>query len=153
MMGDIISQPPIPKRVVGEDTKTKRFFAGSKKSQIRLKQLYFDPIEELVNQYRLLSAEVDRQEKIRNREIIELTTTGKERAYRAEIHHALFDKMTKIAGELLRYGYGRVPELNVTENRAPASLVVNLTKKGDQYVVNEPEPVTDDEDYEEESYE
>ena len=155
-MSEANKQPAIPRKMeVGSSNETirKRFVAGGKRSQMRLRQLYFDPIEELVTRYRQLEQELAYQEKLRSREIIELTPTGKERAYRAEIHHAIYDKLMKIGADLLRYGYGRVPEANIVETKSPGPLVVNLTKKGDQYVVNDIEPPTDDEDYEEDEYE
>lgn len=152
-MSDTVEQPPIPRgRLPGDSiaTKTKRFVAGGRKSQVRLQQLYHDPIEELVNKYRTLQKEIGYQEKLRSREIVEMTPSGKERAYRAEVHLKLHEIQIKIASDLLRYGYGRVPELNVVETKALPSLTVNLTKKGEQYVLNDKDPFAeeyeDDED-------
>jgi hypothetical protein len=116
-------------------------FKGGVRSQRRLQDLGFDPIGELVGTYRKLQEEIKHQEAIRDGVRVELTLKGTPKAYRPDIHHALYDRLTKIASELLRYGYGRVPELNAPETKPPAALVVNLTKKGEQYVVNDDEPI------------
>ena len=110
---------------------------GSHKSVAKLRQLEFDPITTLVMQYRKIESELERQEKIRSGEVVELKADGTPKAYRVDIHMSLFDKLTNISKELLRYGYGRVPELNVLEQRAPMPLIVNLTRKGEQFVVND----------------
>jgi hypothetical protein len=123
------------------------FNAGSSRSVGRLKYLNFDPIGELVDNYRKLQYEIERQEKIRDGAIVELSSTGKPKAYRAEVHHALYDKMIAIGDKLLRYGYGRVPETTIIEEKRPMPLVVNLTKKGDQYIVNDEQLITDDGEY------
>ena len=117
-----------------------KFHAGGNKSVNRLRQLQYDPIGELVAKYRMLEAEIARQEKIRDGVIVELTATGKPKSYRAEVHHALFDKMIAIGDKLLRYGYGRVPETTIVEERKPQPLIVNLTKKGDVYIANDVQP-------------
>ena len=114
-----------------------KFHAGGHKSVTRLRQLQYDPIGELVENYRKLQYEIERQEKIRDGIIVELTATGKPKNYRAEVHHALYDKLIAIGDKLLRYGYGRVPETVLVEEKKPLPLIVNLTKKGDTYVVND----------------
>ena len=123
--------------------KHKRFKTGSKSSVTRLQQLYFDPIEELVKKYREIEEEIAYQQRMRAGTVIELTSTGKVRAYRAEIHHALYDKLIKVGESLVRYKYGRVPELQNEKDNAPPSFIVNLTSKGDQYIINEP-PLLED---------
>jgi len=109
--------------------------SGAHRSAIRLRTLKFDPISTLVSQYRALEKEIERQEQIRLGMIVELNAQGKPRAYRPEVHHALYDKLTTISDKLLRYAYSRVPE-EVFEDKPTAPLVVNLTKKGETYVVN-----------------
>lgn len=138
----LIEQPPIRG---GVNAGYKQFHRGGPKSVARLRNLNFDPIGDLVKQHGKITAEIEHQEKMRSGEIIELTPAGKSRAYRPEIHHALYDKLLVIGKELLRYGYGRVPE-QVNENVvAPQPLIVNLTKKGDVYMVN-PQADIDDVD-------
>lgn len=133
--GDSEKQPA--GRMVG----VPNYKAGGPRSVSRLKHLNFDPIGELVDTYRKIQAELVVQEKIRDGDIIQLTSQGKPRAYRPEVHHALFDKLTNIGEKLLRYGYGRVPEQGIQEEKPKPSFVVNLTRKGEQYVVSEPDDV------------
>lgn len=115
------------------------FRAGTRRSVGRLAQLGFDPIGELVAKYRKLEAELERQEQIRNGEIVELGASGKARAYRPEIHHEIYNKLLLISKELLRYGYGRVPETQIIEENRTPSFVVNLTAPGQKYIVSAPE--------------
>lgn len=117
-----------------------KFHAGGRKSVARLTQLRYDPIGELVTNYRRLEAELERQEKIRDGIIVELTATGKPKSYRPEVHHAIYDKLIAIGDKLLRYGYGRVPETTIVEEKKPMPLIVNLTKKGEVYVANDTQP-------------
>lgn len=133
-MADDIKQPPIKG---GRTPGIPQFQAGGHKSVLRLRQMQYDPIGELVENYRKLQYEIERQEKIRDGIIVELTATGKPKNYRAEVHHALYDKLIAIGDKLLRYGYGRVPETVLVEEKKPLPLIVNLTKKGDTYVVND----------------
>ena len=147
-MADVIKQPPLRG---GRPPGIPQFQAGGQKSVARLRQLQYDPIGELVANYRKLEAEVERQEKIRDGIIVELGSNGKPRAYRAEVHHAIYDKLIAIGDKLLRYGYGRVPETTIIEDRKPQPLIVNLTKKGDVYVANEqPDQLEFGEDLEDE---
>jgi hypothetical protein len=114
-----------------------RFQAGGKRSVRRLETLNFDPIGELVASYRKLEEEIAYQEKLRSGAIVEMNPgTGRARAYRPELHHAMFDRKIVIAEKLLRYGYGRVPETTFVEEKKPQALIVNLTKKGETYVIN-----------------
>lgn len=136
-MAEDIKQPPLRG---GRPPGIPQFQAGGQKSVLRLRQLQYDPIGELVETYNKLKAELERQEKIRDGIIVELNSSGKPRAYRAEVHHAIYDKLIAIGDKLLRYGYGRVPETLLVEERKPQPLVVNLTKKGDTYVVNDEMP-------------
>ena len=144
-MADDIKQPPLRG---GRPPGIPQFQAGGQKSVARLRQLQYDPIGELVETYNKLKSELERQEKIRDGLTVELGSNGKPRAYRAEVHHAIYDKLIAIGDKLLRYGYGRVPETLLVEEKKPQPLVVNLTKKGDTYVVNDemPDAILGDED-------
>ena len=112
---------------------------GFPKSQERLLQLRFDPIKELVNLYHRLKAEDVYHQKVRDGSIVPLTAAGKVRPYNADAHLAVLDKLQKTASDLLRYGYGRVPE-SVSIEPGPSGLVINLTREGDVYEIN---PVRD----------
>lgn len=107
------------------------------KSAAKLVSLNFDPIEKLVEQYTVLQKEIEYQEKLRNNEIIEVNAKGAVRTYRAEIHMSLYDKLINISEKLTRYGYGRVPETTIVEDKRIPPLVVQLTQEGDTYNINE----------------
>jgi hypothetical protein len=152
MENNIPQQPPIkPGFTTAKTTNNPRrialFQKGAKRSQERLKQLYYDPIEKLVNDYKEIEEEIAYQRKLRSGEIVELTPTGRVKNYRPEIHHALYDKKISIAKELLRYGYARVPEVLETMDNSPKSLIVNLTKKGETYEINKEQPQQEDDFY------
>ena len=133
-MSSEIKQPPVKG---GRPPGIPQWEHGGVKANIRLQSLQFDPIGELVKRYRQLEKELQRQEDIRDGIVIERLGNGKARAYRPEVHHAIYDRLIAISDKLLRYGYGRVPEVSITENRPPQALIVNLTKKGEQYVLND----------------
>lgn len=110
---------------------------GGKKSWARLRQLGFDPIGELVETYRKLQKELEYHEKLQSGEMVQLSTvTGRPLAYRAEVHLSVYDRLITIGDKLLRFGYGRVPE--ISEDRRPVvpALTVNLTKPGETFVIN-----------------
>ena len=134
---DVIEQPPLPRRSSGVQLGHPIYQAGHQRAVKRLEILRFDPIQELVEKYRKLEAELERYESIRAGAIVELKADGKPRAYNYEAHYAIYDKLLSVASTLLRYNYGRVPELNVLETRQPQPLIINLTNKGDKYVVND----------------
>ena len=134
MSSAIVEQPPLRG---GRNAGYTQYHRGGPKSVARLRNLQFDPIGELVAKYRKLESEIEYQEKIKTGEIQELGPGGRVRAYRPEVHHALYDKLITIGKELLRYGYGRVPEQVNNEQAIPQPLIVNLTAKGEVYVVNE----------------
>ena len=131
------SQPPIKG---GRELGSTLFHSGGLRSRARLEQLRFDPIGELVAKYRELEKEVELQENIRDGKIVQMTNAGKPRAYRPEVHHALYDKLISIAEKLLRYNYGRVPEVEELKKRAPAALVVQLTQAGETYSIGDALP-------------
>ena len=143
MSGAIVEQPPLRG---GRNAGYTQYHRGGPKSVARLRNLQFDPIGELVAKYRKLESEIEYQEKIKTGEIQELGPGGRVRAYRPEVHHALYDKLITIGKELLRYGYGRVPEQVNNEQAVPQPLIVNLTAKGEVYVVNEEASGGDEDD-------
>lgn len=129
---------PVPK------LRKTRIDAGSKRADYRLSQLEFDPIEKLVMVFNKIDTEIARQEQRRDGTLVELTHTGKVRPYVPEQHFALFDRQINIGEKLLRYRYGRVPEGIANGDKRPGTLVVQLTKKGDEYVINgEPSELPD----------
>lgn len=137
-MAEDIKQPAYKTNKAAMVRHTPIYNRGSPNAVARLKCLGFDPIKKLVDSYEEIQGEIERQKKIRAGEIVELTATGKPRAYRAEIHHALIAQRDKIANDLLRYGYKRVPENDTPERKSTPTLTVELTAKGETYVVNPP---------------
>lgn len=131
-----IKQPVGRGKLPGQPT----IHCGSARAVNVLKHLGFDPIGELVNRYRILEKEIEYQEKLRDGVIVELSANGKPRNYRPEVHHALYDRIIKINEALLRYRYGRVPETNYLENSQPKPMIINLSKKGETYIINNEQP-------------
>ena len=136
----------LPSGARGRSVGSVNYGFGGKKSTARLRELDFDPIKALVDTYKKVAKEVDRQEMIQDGRMVELNAQGKPRAYRPEVHHSLFDKQINIGDKLLRYMYGRVPDEGSAPPMAPPSLVVQLTGKGETYVINE-QPPEDEGDY------
>jgi hypothetical protein len=112
----------------------------------KLNELRFDPIVELVTKYREIEQQIEFYNDWRANIIVPLTSTGKVRTYDQQVHMNLYDKLTTIGEKLLRYGYGRVPELHddTTQERVP--LIINLNKEGDQYVIGETRDISTDSD-------
>ena len=140
----------VPKSETPLSTAKTRFNAGAPRSVRRLKELQFDPIGELVSIYEKLVEEIRRQEQIRDGTLVEKSASGHVRHYRPDTHQQMYDRLINIAEKLLRYGYGRVPEVAApTAEKAPP-LIVNLSKEGDVYTINDDPVPIQDVDYDEE---
>ena len=124
----------------------KRYNSGAPRSVARLKELGFDPISSLIDVYKKIEAEISIQERLRDNTLVQLNGAGKQRAYRPEVHHALYDKLAKIGTDLLRYKYGRVPEVEENSAKALPALLVQLTGVGDVYTIGDPDPDFGEED-------
>jgi len=118
----------------------KREYHRSRSALIRFK---YDPLEELVLNHKRILAKIEEQDLIREGKLILLDSNGKQRGYSYEIHMNLYDKLTKISEALIRYSYARVPEtVNVNDDR-PNVLIINTTKKGEQYKIGDVDEDTD----------
>ena len=137
----------LPASVKGRSVGSVNYGFGGKKSTARLRELDFDPIKALVDTYKKVEKEINRQEKIQEGSLVELNAQGLPRAYRPDVHHALFDKQIAVGEKLMRYMYGRVPDEGQAAPMAPPSLVVQLTQKGETYVINEQPPEDEEEDF------
>lgn len=138
-----------PKR--GSAVGVPKWIAGAQRSVGRMKHLNYDPIGELVKKYRELDVELQHQQKLRSGELVEMTATGRPRNFNPKLLMDIYEKQIMIAEKLLRYRYGRVPENETFDAERPSALIVNLTKKGETYVVNETaEPVLDIDKFEDE---
>ena len=134
MSGEVLTLAPVqPDGVLKPKNGVVRYNFGAKRSIAKLKKLGYDPITILVATHNYICLEIERQEKIRDGQVVELTTTGKVKAYRPEVHHALLDRLIKIGENLMRFKYGRVPEVLEQLKDPPKSLIINLTKKGEKY--------------------
>jgi len=127
--------PPndMPAKDTSGITGVKRYLPGSARSQQRLSQLKHDPILKQVKLYWKLEAEVRRLEEIRenpNSQKVYLDENGKPRMfkYSSDQHVRLLEQMSKINEGLMRYGYGRVPELENTNPDSVPTLTINLTQ-------------------------
>jgi hypothetical protein len=131
-------QPPISQGI----TKRERYNRGSIRSQKRLRALGFDPIGELVTQYRKLEEVVLFWERIRDGVQVEFTPKGRVKAYNAKAHIDAHNALIAIGEKLLRYNYGRVPEINEVHVTQPAPMFVQLTDNPtDIKTINPPIPV------------
>lgn len=128
---NVIVQPP------SRDTElfdSRRFHAGSERSKDRLRQLRYDPIGELVAEHHNLTQLIQREYDLRDKKIIVISeNTGKPLTWRPDAMLKLIEQRIKIAEQLLRYGYGRVPEVVINEERSIPSFIVQTTKKGEVY--------------------
>jgi len=102
------------------------------RSLYKLKELNFDPIEQLVKQYNQLMLDDEYMYKIMKGEIVELTRTGKEKDYSYIRHQMIKDKLVTISEKLLKYGYS--PMSDESSERDITPLVINLTSDVDQFL-------------------
>lgn len=119
---------------IGTDVK-RNYRVSTHKSVNTLRRLGFDPIRKLVRRHEEIEEEVVYQRKLRSGEVVELTSSGKPRAFRAEILLALYQQLINIEKELLVYGYSKVPN---DDNEKPAlpPMVMNLHKTNQTFLVN-----------------
>jgi hypothetical protein len=138
----VIEQPPIR---AGMQKGMKRIHAGSARSKERLRELGFDPIGELVETYEQILELIQYEYDLRDGIVVRLTKAGAERVWYPDMLDKLMDKKLRVAEQLLRYGYGRVPEtVNVMEKK-PMPLIINTTKKGEVYHAGSANYMDDDE--------
>lgn len=105
-------------------------------SIMAMDKLGYDPITELLNNRERILVQIQYYEDWRTGKLVPLDRNCKEKAYFPKEHMLLFDKLTKIDEALLRYRYARVPEPDNVEKTHASSLIVNLTHKGNQHVIN-----------------
>ena len=110
------------------------------KSERRLGELGFDPMQRRVDTYRRLEAELAWWEAIRDKTIVDvigLKPNGdpKTRAYSFDAHMRIFEQLDRAADGLMRYAYGRVPETQIVENKQRVPFTINLTNGSKKTVV------------------
>ena len=127
-MGNIIEMP--------SGGRNPGFNAGSVRSVARLASLKFDPLEKLVVQYNRLEEEIEKYKEVRDGRRIEVIetdpNTGKQRTrkFSYEVLLQMEDKLIAIGTQLLRYGYGRVPEGDGAGNKPAGSSGLRITLNG-----------------------
>jgi hypothetical protein len=136
--GKVLTPLTTTNSVRGQDDghSTPSYRGGSARSVSTLNHLRFDPIEELVQTYRRLQEELDWHETLRDGDQTFTRPNGTTYSYSSDAHMKVYERVESISKELLRYGYGRVPENADMGLNRNATLVVNLTTKGDKFVIN-----------------
>jgi len=119
------------------------YLAGGHRSRAVLKDVGYDPIRELVNRYRIIERDADFWRSIRDGTIVPVTENGVKK-YNALAHSTSEAMLVTIGEKLLRYGYGRVPEVDNSERR-PTPLIIDLGARDGTLTIGR-DPVT----YEEE---
>ena len=104
----------------------------------------YDPILELLNNRDRILRQIQYYEDWQSGAFVPMGKNGEPKQYFPKEHMLLFDKLTKIDEALLRYRYARVPETVTVKEEHTSPLVVNLTRKGEQYKINDVD-VDDDE--------
>jgi len=137
-----VTQPHIP----GGDplVSTKKVLKNLSKSQEILEYLEFDPIVELVSKYKELEALCNWHERWRIGEIQPISANGRARNYSPTAHAEIYDRLLKVSEQLLRYKYGRIPETLEIQHKEIPPFVVNLSREGDTYSLNEKGEASDD---------
>lgn len=120
---DGIEQPLARGRVAGSYN---RHSAAAIK---KLKDLGFDPIEKLVEQYNEVCEEIADLQKLKT-EVLCYADGTPTRRFSAMALANLLTVKNKITSDLLRYGYARVPEALIVENNTTKRVVFKISKKG-----------------------
>jgi len=96
----------------------------------RMKELNFDPLDEQVELYRKMKDELLMFERMRRGELIRMASDGTEKIihYSAVAHQTLYSSMQKLANDMMRYKYGRVPESIEMEIKDSMGMIINLHK-------------------------
>ena len=102
------------------------------KSERRLQELNFDPMQQVVDTYKKLEAELAWWEGIRDGSVVDIIGIGpkgeeRTRKYSFDAHMRIFEQLLNVGDRLMRYAYGRVPETQITENRGRTPFVINLS--------------------------
>lgn len=100
----------------------------SKSAVVRLAQLGFDPLEELVKLYHNVSKEIEEMQVLKTTPFI--CKNGDTRRYSSMAHAQLLATQQKLSNDLMRYGYARVPETVNVKQDVPLGMTINLTPKG-----------------------
>jgi len=134
------------KKIIRERKDLKRptgipaYLSGANRSRAVLKDISYDPIRELVKRYRVLEEEVDFWKGVRSGAIVVVREGKPDLRYSPEAHSACEAMLISIGEKLLRYGYGRVPEVDNSERR-PTPLIIDLGARDGTLTIGR-DPVT-----------
>ena len=120
-----LHQGPTPKRRNIQLTESAR----------RLRDLNFDPLDAQVELFHKLKKEVEVFEKMRTGEFVTLNADGNSRVvkYSGVAHAQVLALLQKVAVDLMRYKYGRVPETVELEIKEAQGLTINLSRDDASY--------------------
>jgi len=107
---------------------TKPNFKAGHKSQVRLEELGFDPLQELVQLYRKLQDEDTLMCALRDGVYVPLNEYANPIRYSYVAHTNLLSQLEKVASQLMRYGYSRVSETVIIEEKPVDPLIINLDR-------------------------
>ena len=120
----------------------------SKSSVMKLAELGVDPIEMMVQTYHEVTEEMKDMLKLKTQPLV--LPNGDTRRFSAMAYAQLLTIHQKIAADLMRYGYGRVPETVKIEEKKLPGLTIQLTPKGGVFSAEDEDafviPVGDSED-------
>jgi hypothetical protein len=125
------------------------YHSGGNRARARLRTLNFDPIDMLVKRHKELENELEMQEQMKDGKAVRLRQDGKPKAFVFEQYLGVQRELISISEKLMRYKYGRVPEVETPKAQAKPMMLVRLNKKGDVFTLNageEAEPDFDEED-------
>ena len=106
----------------------------------------FDPIDEMIETYEEIKRELEALERSKYEPVVFIGRDKKERKikYSHMAYATLLALKQKVAADLIRYGYARVPETVNVDAPSVAPLVINLTPKGEERKEADNEDVIDD---------
>ena len=128
-------QPPISR---GRTAGVPKYRKGGQRSIRVLKNLRYDPITALVDQYRSLEKELNLHEGMRSGAIVMLKDNGKTREYDSEAHMKCYELLIKVGSDLTRYGYARLPEGVIDAPNKVPTLIINMPGKDEPFIINQP---------------
>lgn len=119
--------------VKGKDLGVRRYMSGATASQKKLRDLGFDPIEALVNDYHAINKLIKIEEDVRDGKIVRLSSKGNVLTWYPDTLTRLVEQRTQVADKLLRYNYGRVPETVINEHNIVPPMRIQLTEDNESY--------------------
>ena len=130
-----VSQPDEPGNRRGRKVGSQLRY--SKSSVMKLAELGVDPIEMMVQTYHEVTEEMKDMQALKLKPLV--LPNGDTRRFSAMAYAQLLTIHQKIAADLMRYGYGRVPETVKIEEKKLPGLTIQLTPKGGVFQAEGPD--------------